>query len=182
MEPGGTMSRARPLFILFLFMASAVSAPTGQALYSKGFSPGCGWRYLGAYCITADSQLGMLYVETCTGVVLCIAGVKSGFAPTASLGPGGHVQISGHAACVEGAVADLEVTISQRGTGAIAEGATRVACGGDEVPWDVQASTVGRGALSAGPATACGLIRITSERDPPDTVQWCRDDIELVEP
>jgi hypothetical protein len=157
-------------------------APTSIALYSKGFSSGCGWKYLGAYCITADSQLGMLYQDTCTGVVLCVAGVKSGFAPTASLGPGGHVQIAGHAACAEGAVADLRVTITQRGTGAIAEGTTRIACRGGEVPWDLQASTVGRGALSAGPATACGLLRVPGGDDPPDAFQWCRDDIELVEP
>jgi hypothetical protein len=124
----------------------------------------------------------MSYRNDCTGLVICVAGVKSGFAPTASLGPGGHVQISGHAACTEGAVADLRVTITQRGSGAVVEGTTHIRCAGDEVPWDLQAETVGRGALGPGPATACGLLQVDGVKDPPDTVQWCRDDIELIEP
>ena len=99
------------------------------------------------------------------------------------LGPhGGHVQVSGHVVCAEGAVADLRVTITQRGTGAVAEGTTRIACTGHEAPWEIQGATVGRGAFSAGPATACGLLEVNGQNDPPDAFQWCRDEIELLEP
>jgi hypothetical protein len=83
--------------------------------------------------------------------------------------------------CTEGAVGDLSVTISQRGIGAVAEGTTRIHCTGDEVPWEIQAQTVGRGALGPGPATACGLLQVDGQDVPPDTRQWCRDGIELIE-
>jgi hypothetical protein len=124
----------------------------------------------------------MLYQDTCTGVVLCVAGIKSGFAPTASLGAGGRVQIGGHAACANGTVAELRVTITQAGTGAVAEGTTRIACSGEESPWEIQAATNGRNGFTAGPVTACGLLEVDGEDDPPDAFQWCRDGIDLVEP
>ena len=181
------MSRRRTLIAALTVLLASVAGfvPPSIALtltYSKGLSSGSCWHYLGAYCITANSELGMLYKDLCTGVVICVAGIKSGFASTASLGPGGHVRVGGHAVCPPGAIADLRVTITQHGIGAVAEGTTRVACTGDEVSWDVEAQTVGRGALGAGPATACGLLQVNGQNDPPDTRQWCRDDIELIAP
>jgi hypothetical protein len=105
---------------------------------------------------------------------------SGGFAPTAALGPGGSVQIGGHVVCYEGAVAYLRVTITQRGTGAVAEGRTRITCTGEETAWEIQGGTMGRDAFVGGPVTACGLLEVTGENDPHDAVQWCRDTIDLL--
>src|SRR2546422_5953327 len=179
MSRRGTLSAA----LAVLLTASAVFARPSMALYSKGSSlQGC-WVSLG-FCINPNCLFpGTLWENVCKGggpICLCSSG---GFAPTAFLGPhGGHVQVSGHVVCSEGAVADLRVTITQRGTGAVAEGTTRIACTGHEAPWEIQGATVGRGAFSAGPATACGLLEVNGQNDPPDAFQWCRDEIELLEP
>ena len=178
MSRRGTRSAA----LAVLLTTIAVFAPPSMALYSKGVSTGSCWVSEGTRCFSPTCLFpGVLYRNTCTGATVCVC-TSGGFTPTASLGPGGHVQIGGHVVCAEGAVADLRVTITQRGTGAVAEGRTRIACTGDETGWEIQGATVGRGAFTAGPATACGLLEITGENDPPDAFQWCRDGIDLFEP
>ena len=178
------MSRRGTLYAApaLLLTTIAVFAPPSMAFYAKGSSDTCCIN-TGSFCICDGLFPGTVYRCLCgSGGTKCVCSF-GGFAPTASLGPGGHVQIGGHAVCAEGAVADLRVTITQRGTGAVAEGRTRIACTGDETSWEIQGATVGRGAFSTtGPATACGLLEITGANDLRDAVQWCRDEIELLEP
>ena len=172
-----------PAALAIVLVNIAVFPPRSNAL-SPGTSlptrslQGC-WIVAGI-CVLPDCLFpGTLYQNVCNGGSYCVCS-SGGFTPTASVGPGGRVQIGGHAACAEGAVADPRVTITQRGTGAVAEGTTRIACTGGETSWEIQGATVGRRAFIAGPATACGLLEIGGANDPPDAVQWCRDGIELL--
>ena len=117
MSRRGTLSAA----LAVLLTTIAVLAPPSMALYSKGSGLFDCWQSTGNYCFLRDCLFpGIQYKNFCTGAVVCVCS-SGGIAPTASLGPGGHVQVSGHAVCTEGAVADLRVTITQHGTGAVAE-------------------------------------------------------------
>ena len=174
----GTLPAALAILLVTfaVFPSRSNALPPGSALPTRGLQ-GC-WTNAGI-CFLPDCLFpGTLYKNVCNGASYCVCS-SGGFTPTASVGPGGRVQIGGHAACFEGAVADLRVTITQRGTGAVAEGRTRITCTGDETSWEIQGETVGRRAFVAGPATACGLLEVTGVNDPPDAVQWCRDGIEL---
>jgi hypothetical protein len=52
---------------------------------------------------------------------------------------GRHLIVTGPIACTEGEQASLRVTVTQRATGAVAGGRTRITCTGDTQPWEVQA-------------------------------------------
>ena len=55
-----------------------------------------------------------------------------------------HVVVTGPVACTEGEKLHLRVTVTQRSTGAVAEGRTLDTCIGDSQQWKVHASTQGK--------------------------------------
>jgi hypothetical protein len=93
---------------------------------------------------------------------------------------GHHVIVTGPIGCSAGERAYLRVTVTQRSTGAVAEGRTRLTCTGDGQRWEVHASTRGMEAFEDGPATAVALARTTDREDTDDAHQWLVD-ITLVE-
>ena len=87
---------------------------------------------------------------------------------------GRHLIVTGPISCTRGERAYLRVTVTQRSTGAVAEGRTFVTCIGEGEPqqWKVHASTQGDETFEEGPATAVALGRTTSRGDSTDAHQW----------
>ena len=87
---------------------------------------------------------------------------------------GRHVIVTGPIACDGGERALLRVTVTQRTTGAVAEGLTRVVClgAGADQQWEVHAQAQGKAWFEPGVATAVGLARTTARGDTTDAHQW----------
>ena len=85
---------------------------------------------------------------------------------------GRHLIVTGPIGCTASERAYLRVTVTQRDTGAVAEGSTRITCTGDIQQWEVQASTQGRETFQEGPATAVALGSTTSRGETTDAHQW----------
>lgn len=87
---------------------------------------------------------------------------------------GRHLVVTGPIACTAGETAYLRITVTQRATGAVAEGQTRITCTGEtEIqPWEVLAVTQGKASFEEGAAWAVGLARTTDRRDTTDAHQW----------
>jgi hypothetical protein len=62
--------------------------------------------------------------------------------------------------------------VTQRETGAVAEGRTRITCTGDTQQWEVHASIRGKESFQEGPATAVAVARTTDRGDTDDAQQW----------
>ena len=72
------------------------------------------------------------------------------------------------------------MTVTQRTTGAVAEGRTRFTCTGNTQQWEVHASTRANETFQEGPATAVAIARTSDRGDITDAHQWLVD-ITLVE-
>jgi hypothetical protein len=88
---------------------------------------------------------------------------------------GRHIIVTGPIACTESERAYLRVTVTQRSTGAVAEGRTLSICTGDTQHWEVHASIQGNEPFQEGPATAVALGRTTSRGETTDAHQWLVD-------
>jgi hypothetical protein len=85
---------------------------------------------------------------------------------------GQHIIVTGPIACTAGERAFLRVTVSQRATGAVAEGRTLITCTGNTQQWEVHASTQGNETFEEGPATAVAIARTTDRGETTDAHQW----------
>jgi len=85
---------------------------------------------------------------------------------------GRHLIVTGPIECTQGERANLRVTVTQRETGAVAEGYTIFNCAGVVEQWEVHAVTHGKAAFEEGPATAVGVARTTSRGTATDAHQW----------
>ena len=85
---------------------------------------------------------------------------------------GRHLVVTGPITCTAGERGYLQVTVTQRTTGAEAEGRTRIACTGDSQQWEVRAATQGIETFQEGPATAVALSRTTTPGQITDAHQW----------
>ncbi len=93
--------------------------------------------------------------------------------PVASMTDNGrHLVATGPLACTQGERADLHVTVTQRATGAVAEGRTRITCTGNTQQWEVHASTQGKETFQEGSATAVAIARTSARGDITDAHQW----------
>jgi hypothetical protein len=86
---------------------------------------------------------------------------------------GRHLIVTGPISCTQGERAYLRVTLTQRSTGAVAEGYTRIRCKGEGDPqqWEVHVAVRGP-AFETGPALAVALARTTDRGDTTDAHQW----------
>jgi len=85
---------------------------------------------------------------------------------------GRHLFVTGPVECTAGERSRLRVTVSQRSTGAVAEGRTFDTCTGGAQQWEVEASILGKVKFEEGPATAVA-IAVTSDRGrATDAHQW----------
>ena len=74
--------------------------------------------------------------------------------------------------CTRGERAFLRVTVSQRATGAVAEGRSRIVCTGNSQQWEVQAGTQGQATFGEGPAVAVAIARTAERGEISDAHQW----------
>jgi len=86
---------------------------------------------------------------------------------------GRHLVVTGSIACTSGEKAYLRVTVTQRTTGAVAEGRSRVTCTGGTQQWEVHAATQGEETFEARPAITVAVALGRSNRgDITDAQQW----------
>jgi hypothetical protein len=88
---------------------------------------------------------------------------------------GRHVIATGPIACTESERAYLRVTVTQRSTGAVAEGRALIICTGNTQQWEAHASTQGKETFEEGPATAVALARTAERGESTDAHQWLVD-------
>jgi hypothetical protein len=99
--------------------------------------------------------------------------VRNTMDPIAVLaGNGHHLAVTGPIACTAGQRAELRVTVTQRTTGAVAEGRTSVTCTGSDQIWQVQLQKAGKEALEEGAATAVAVARTYDGGQVTDAHQW----------
>ena len=85
---------------------------------------------------------------------------------------GRHLVVTGPFECTDGETLHLRVTVTQRSTGAVAEGRTIDTCTGGAQQWEVDASSRGAEPFEEGPATAVGVGRTTDHGETTDAHQW----------
>ena len=85
---------------------------------------------------------------------------------------GRGIVVTGPLECTESQPVDLRVTVSQRSSGAVAEGTARITCTPNRVQWEVRITTQGNATFQEGPAIATALARSTQHGDPDDAHQW----------
>ena len=80
--------------------------------------------------------------------------------------------VTGPIQCTAGEQAFLRVTVTQRPTGAVAEGGTLIACTGELQHWEVRAATQGKASLQQGAAVATAIATTHDHGDTTDAHQW----------
>ena len=85
---------------------------------------------------------------------------------------GRKVVVTGPIAVTAGQRTELRVTLTQRSTGAVAEGVIFFSGTGQTNQWELTAITEGRAPFTAGPATAVGLARSSMSGQATDAHQW----------
>ncbi|MBA3481314.1 MAG: hypothetical protein H0T51_05820 [Pirellulales bacterium] len=88
---------------------------------------------------------------------------------------GRRVTVTGPVAVTAGERTEMRVTVTQRSTGAIAEGIVFFTGTGEIDQWEVTAATLGRARFEPGPATAVGLARSSVNGRATDAHQWLVD-------
>jgi hypothetical protein len=93
--------------------------------------------------------------------------------PVAVLADRGRLVIAtGPITCTHGEQAFLRVTVTQRATGAMAEGRSRIVCTGNSQHWEVHAATQGKATFDEGPAVAVAIARTADHGEITDAHQW----------
>lgn len=85
---------------------------------------------------------------------------------------GHHLIVTGPISCTAGEWAELRVTVTQRVTGAVAEGRGRNTCTGGDQTWEVQLQKVGKEAFEEGAAIAVAFARTFDGGKFTDAHQW----------
>jgi hypothetical protein len=88
---------------------------------------------------------------------------------------GRHVTVTGPISFDAGDRAELRVTVTQRSTGAVAEGRGFLTGIGELQQWEVETTAEGSASFEAGPATAVALARTTVGGKATDAHQWLVD-------
>ena len=85
---------------------------------------------------------------------------------------GRHITVAGPLAATAGDRVELRVTVTQRSTGAVAEGRAFLTGTGALQRWEVETAAEGGATFEAGPATAVALARTTVGGKATDAHQW----------
>jgi hypothetical protein len=85
---------------------------------------------------------------------------------------GRHVVLTGPVSATSGDRVELQVTVTQRSTGAVADGIVFFTGTGEVTQWAVTAVTVGPAAFEPGPATVVALALTSVKGQPNDAHQW----------
>src|SRR5690349_9488574 len=87
-------------------------------------------------------------------------------------GNGLHVLVTGPITCTDGERVSLRVIVTQRETGALAEGVALFTCTGAGQHWSALASIQGNETFQPGPATAVATGRTSFAGKTSDAHQW----------
>ncbi len=90
-------------------------------------------------------------------------------------GNGRHLVLTGPLTCDRVQWVDLRVTVTQRETGALAEGSLRFIGTPEQQIWMLEAQTYGRNAFVPGPARAVALAISSARGRADDAHQWLVD-------
>ena len=85
---------------------------------------------------------------------------------------GRRILLTGPVECGNGERADLRVTVTQRQTGAVAEGHTFITCTGEPQQWEIDALTQGDQTFEEGPVVGVLAGRTVSRGETTDAHQW----------
>lgn len=85
---------------------------------------------------------------------------------------GRQVTVTGPIAVTESERTELRVTVTQRSTGAVAEGVIFFTGSGQTNQWEVTVHAEGHSVFEAGPATVVGLARSSQTGRTTDAHQW----------
>ena len=85
---------------------------------------------------------------------------------------GRHITVAGPLRATAGDRVELRVTVTQRSTGAVAEGRAFLTGTGALQRWEVETAAEGGATFEAGPATAVALARTTVGGKATDAHQW----------
>jgi hypothetical protein len=88
---------------------------------------------------------------------------------------GRHVTVTGPITCSETQPLDLSVTVTQRTTGAIAQGHTRTFCNAEQRQWQVEAWARGNETFEEGAATVTAVALTSTGHTVDDAHQWLVD-------
>jgi hypothetical protein len=88
---------------------------------------------------------------------------------------GRQITVTGPVTCSETQPLDLRVTVTQRTTGAIAQGHARTVCTTEEQHWEVQAWARGDETFEEGAARAVAVALTSSGHSIDDAHQWLVD-------
>jgi hypothetical protein len=88
---------------------------------------------------------------------------------------GRQLRITGPIACTTTERVTLQVTVTQRTTGAVAQGRAHFLCTGQLQHWDVWVTHDGPESFEEGAATAVALARTRVQGKPTDVHQWLVD-------
>ena len=95
---------------------------------------------------------------------------------------GRHLVVTGPIACTAEERAYLEITVTQRATGAVATGRTRITCSGAVAQWEIHAPAQGAERFQEGSATAVAFARTVNGAGVTDAHQWLVDITLVPEP
>ena len=96
--------------------------------------------------------------------------------PTATIAANGRqLAVTGPISVTAGETAFIRVVVTQRSTGAVAEGIALLTGTGEIAQWKVRAVTLTRESFDEGPATAVALARTTLRGQATDAHQWLVD-------
>ena len=93
--------------------------------------------------------------------------------PTARISDGGRqVTVTGPVACDMGQRYEIRVTVTQRTTGAVAEGRASLTCAGGDQQWEARVTAQGAKTFEPGPATAVAVATTSDPGNTDDAHQW----------
>jgi hypothetical protein len=99
--------------------------------------------------------------------------VRNTIDPVAAVSDNGrHLVVTGPIECTPGERAYIRLVVTQRGTGAVADGITRVVCDGTAQQWRIEAGAQGRERFEPGPAIAVASARTATRGHSTDAHQW----------
>ena len=133
-------------------------------------------RIIKPVCCLVAAAMVLTLVGVCSAP-LAFAGIAlNTIDPTAIVTDDGcHIIVTGPIACTERERVPLQVRVTQRATGAVAVGRTRIICTGATQHWEVHAAIHGRATFQEGPATAVAFARTILRGDTTDAHQWLVD-------
>lgn len=85
---------------------------------------------------------------------------------------GRQIAVTGPIVCTAGEQVTLRVTVTQRTTGAVAQGRTHFLCTGQLQHWDVWVTNDDPALFEEGAATAVALAHTRAQGEPTDAHQW----------